>query len=71
MVNVMSNTSHAVTIGSQYVQTGALRFARNQREAGIEHLEWESRIRPLRPLVYDVALATGLVMAVVGVCAFA
>lgn len=23
-------------------------FHRNQREAGIEHLEWESRLRPLK-----------------------
>jgi hypothetical protein len=71
MVNVMSSSGQVFSIGSQYNGTNALRFARNQREAGIEHLEWENRIRPLRPLVYDVALATGLVMAVVGVCAFA
>ena len=26
------------------------RYCRNQREAGIEHLEWEDRIKPIRPI---------------------
>lgn len=28
------------------------RFARTQREAGIEELEWEDRITPMRPLIF-------------------
>ena len=59
----MSNT--VLAMGSQYVDYKAMRFARNQREAGIEHLEWEGRIRPLRPIMNDVMLASGLLFAVV------
>jgi hypothetical protein len=32
------------------------RFARTQREAGIETLEWEGRLRPLRPWLYWLAV---------------
>ena len=34
------------------------RFARTQREAGIEHLEWEERIKPIRP-IWAFAIAAG------------
>lgn len=33
------------------------RFSRTQREAGIEHLKWEARIRPVRPLWFFVIAA--------------
>jgi hypothetical protein len=26
------------------------RYSRTQRDAGIEHLEWEDRIKPIRPI---------------------
>jgi hypothetical protein len=32
------------------------RFARTQREAGIENLEWEERLKPLRPWLYWLAV---------------
>ena len=31
------------------------RFARDQREAEIEHLEWEGRLKPPRPYLYYLA----------------
>ena len=59
-----------LAIRSQYVDPNDLRFARNQREAGIEHLEWEERIRPLRPIAYDIALGLSVASAVAAVCVF-
>ena len=32
------------------------RFARDQREAGIEHLEWEDRLPPFRPWMFWLAV---------------
>jgi hypothetical protein len=31
------------------------RFARTQQEAGIEGLEWERRLKPLRPWLFNIA----------------
>jgi hypothetical protein len=64
------NTS-VLAIRGQYLDPNDLRFARNQREAGIEHLEWEDRIKPLRPIAYDIALGLGVVSAVAAACVFA
>jgi hypothetical protein len=47
-------------IGSQYTGPKAPRFARNQAEAGIAHLPWESRLKPMRPLARDIALTIGV-----------
>ena len=58
-------------VRGQYLDPNDLRFARNQREAGIEHLEWEDRIKPLRPIAYDIALGLGVVSAVAAACVFA
>jgi hypothetical protein len=33
------------------------RFARDQREAGIENLEWEDRLPPFRPWMFWLAVA--------------
>jgi hypothetical protein len=60
-----------VAICGQYVDPNDLRFARTQREAGIDHLEWEERIKPLRPIAYDIALGLGVVSAVAMACVFA
>jgi hypothetical protein len=60
-----------LAIRGQYLDPNDLRFARNQREAGIEHLEWEDRIKPLRPIAYDIALGLGVVSAVAAACVFA
>jgi hypothetical protein len=53
----MSNIEHLDRI-RRTTRAGALadhdprdfRYCRNQREAGIEHLEWEDRIKPIRPI---------------------
>ena len=37
-------------LSGQYLDTRSFRYARNQRDAGIEHLQWEDRVKPLRPL---------------------
>jgi hypothetical protein len=47
----------------EYLDTKAFRFSRNQRDAGIEHLEWEGRIKPLRPLFHDFAFGLGALVA--------
>jgi hypothetical protein len=60
-----------LAIRGQYLDPNVLRFARTQREAGIEHLEWEDRIKPLRPIAYDIALGLGVVSAVAAACVFA
>lgn len=36
---------------------GDYRFARDQREAGIEHHQWIDRIKPPRPYLYYLAAA--------------
>ncbi|MGZ5927928.1 MAG: hypothetical protein ACXWLX_01835 [Rhizomicrobium sp.] len=36
---------------------GDYRYARDQREAGIEDLEWEERLPPLRPWLFWLAVA--------------
>lgn len=59
-----------MAVRGQYLDPNNLRFARNQREAGIEHLEWEQRIKPLRPIAYDVALGLSVVSAVAAACVF-
>ena len=37
-------------------RTGDYRFARDQRQAGIEDLEWEDRLPPLRPWQFWLAV---------------
>ena len=37
---------------------GDYRFPRNQREAGIEHAEWEGRIKPMRSILFWLAVAS-------------
>jgi len=51
-------TIHALS--GEYLDMKNLRFARNQRDAGIEHLPWERRLRPLRPWSHDIALGLGV-----------
>lgn len=45
MADILSISSHA---------SYRSRFPRNSREAGQEHLEWEARIKPLRPWIIDI-----------------
>ena len=34
-----------------------VRYPRTQRDAGIEHLEWQDRIKPMRPIWFFVISA--------------
>ena len=45
------------------------RFPRNSREAGQEHIEWEDRLKPLRPWAKDVRDGMLCVAVVVTICA--
>lgn len=54
-----STRDGAVNIGSSADHDPHdFRYCRNQREAGIEHLEWEDRIKPIRP-VWLFAMSAG------------
>jgi hypothetical protein len=55
---------------SEYLTPKMFRFSRNQMEAGISHLPWEARLRPLRPLSQDIAVGIGVVSMFAAVCLF-
>ncbi|HEY8698100.1 MAG TPA: hypothetical protein VIM02_10805 [Rhizomicrobium sp.] len=55
-------TTAIIAQRGEYLDIRNLRFSRNQRDAGIEHLEWENRIKPLRPISYDIALGLCLTL---------
>jgi len=59
----------AIAPSRDFVNLRILRFSRNQREAGIDHLQWEDRIKPMRPLTYDIGVgvsaASSLLLALV------
>jgi hypothetical protein len=55
--------SAITAMSGQYLDMRSFRYARNQRDAGIEHLQWEDRVKPLRPLSYDIALGLGAAFA--------
>ena len=43
------------------------RFQRTQREAGIEHHEWENRIKPIRPIWFIVISAACWTILALGI----
>src|ERR1022692_2951827 len=49
----------------QYLNHHTFRFARTQREAGLEWFDWEHRLKPLRPLSHDIAISVVAVAAIV------
>jgi hypothetical protein len=56
--------SIAITaLRGEYLDTRNFRFSRNQRDAGIEHLTWEGRMKPIRPLSVDIAVGLGVISA--------
>jgi hypothetical protein len=55
-------TSAIVALRGEYLDTRTFRYCRNQRDAGIEHLEWEDRIKPQRPLFHDALICMGALM---------
>jgi hypothetical protein len=62
-------------LGQDRIATGAkadhrardFRFSRTQREAGIEHLEWEHRLPALRPWMFFAISAICWVVLAVGI----
>jgi hypothetical protein len=62
-------STQIAALSGEYLDPKSFRFARTQREAGIEHLEWEDRMKPLRPLSHDVVLGLSLV-ATAAACLF-
>jgi hypothetical protein len=62
--------SYHSALAGEYFDPQTFRIARTQREAGIEHFDWEGRIRPLRSLSYDMGLGLGVVMAIGAACLF-
>ena len=58
----------AITItasNGQYLNHHTFRFARTQKEAGLEWFDWEHRLKPLRPLSHDLALGVTAAVAIV------
>jgi len=53
-----------------YLNSRDLRFPRNQEEAGISHLQWEGRLKPLRPMSHDVAMGIGVFSTIAVACLF-
>ncbi|MGH6872662.1 MAG: hypothetical protein ACREHE_14265 [Rhizomicrobium sp.] len=58
-------------LSGEYLDNRAFRYARNQRDAGIEYLEWEERLKPLRPLSIDIAIGAAAIAAGVAAVLFA
>ena len=52
-------THRPLVLSRDYFNHKFLHMPRNQREAGIDHLEWEDRIKPMRPLTADLGIAVG------------
>jgi hypothetical protein len=46
-----------------------LRFARNQREAGIEFLEWEDRMRPRHSWLALIGICAGTIIGAIALLA--
>jgi hypothetical protein len=59
---------HHLVLSRDYFNPKFNRMPRNQREAGIDHLEWERRMRPLRPLTDDIGYVAGSAFALLFVC---
>jgi hypothetical protein len=70
MLRTMAHTMMSCNspLRGEYFDPQTFRIARTQREAGIDQFGWESRIRPLRPLSYDIGLGIGAVMAIGAAC---
>jgi hypothetical protein len=54
-------------LGGLYLNPRMFRIARNQREAGIDKMEWESRAKPMRPLYYDFVAVVFLALIFVSI----
>jgi hypothetical protein len=56
-------THRPLVMSRDYFNHKSLHLPRNQREAGIDHLEWEERIKPMRPLTADIGVAAGAILS--------
>jgi hypothetical protein len=56
--------NHIRALNGEYLNHHTFRIARTQREAGLDWFGWESRLKPLRPISYDVAAGVGVVASV-------
>jgi hypothetical protein len=61
-------TNQTAMLYGQYLNPRDFRFSRNQDEAGIAHLQWERRLKPLRPLSRDIAMGIGVVSTIAAAC---
>ncbi len=59
-------SAHHLVLSRDYYNPKFLRLPRNQREAGIDHMEWEDRLKPLRPLAVDVGVAVSAMLMLAG-----
>ena len=64
-------TTAITALSGEYLDTRTFRYARTQRDAGIEYQPWEERLKPLRPLSVDIAIAAAAVIAGVATFVFA
>lgn len=63
--------STAITaLSGEYLDTRTFRYARTQRDAGIEYQQWEDRLKPLRPLSIDIAIGAAAIAAGVAAVLF-
>ena len=69
------HTGHAMpkciaAMGGQYFDHHIFRIARTQREAGLEFFGWENRLKPARPLFYDISVIAAAVAVLLTGCFF-
>jgi hypothetical protein len=63
-------SSAIIALGGEYLDTRTFRYARTQREAGIEYMQWGERMKPLRPIYQDVLLGVGALCVAAGAMLF-
>jgi len=56
--------NHICALNGEYLNHHTFRIARTQREAGLDRLGWEGRLKPLRSISHDVAAGIGVVASV-------
>jgi len=52
-------TTHIAALNGPYLNPNMFRFARTQRDAGIELFDWECRLKPLRSISQDIGVGIG------------
>ena len=62
-------TTHIAALNAQYLNPNIFRFARTQRDAGIELFDWECRLKPLRSISQDIGVGIGAAALAAGATA--